>query len=112
MSIYEPLKKYLASSNQNFVKLSFSDIEKLLNRPLPQSAYTYNTWWANGGHSQANAWMDASYAVSHLDLKTQVVGFSKSDRIVQKNTTTERDTVIAREKTLNLLWPFLQRRIR
>ena len=27
MSLYEPLKKYLASSNQNFVKLSFSDIE-------------------------------------------------------------------------------------
>ena len=100
MSIYEPLKKYLASSNQNFVKLSFSDIEKLLNRSLPQSAYTYNAWWANGGHSQANAWMDASYAVSHLDLKAQVVGFSKSDRIVQKNTTTERDTAKAREKNI------------
>ena len=41
MSIYDPLKKFLASSNQYTVRLTFSDIEKLLCRSLPQSAYTY-----------------------------------------------------------------------
>lgn len=98
MSIYDPLKKFLASSNQYTVRLTFSDIEKLLCRPLPQSAYTYNAWWANGGHSQANAWLDVGFIVSDLNLKTQIVSFSKSDRVVQKSTLTVRETVKARGK--------------
>ena len=100
MSIYDPLKKFLASSNQNTVRLTFSDIEKLLCRSLPQSAYTYDAWWANGGHSQANAWLDSGFIVSDLNIKAQIVIFSKSDRVVKKSTLTERKTVKARDKNI------------
>ena len=84
MSIYEPLKKYLASSNQKTVSLNFSDIEKLLCRPLPKSAYAYKAWWQNGGHTHAEAWTDAGYAVSALDLKLRTVVFSKSGKALGK----------------------------
>ncbi len=60
---YVGLKRFLVNSNKVQLRLSFSDIEKMIGAPLPDSASNYATvWWANDySHSQAVAWMDAGY---------------------------------------------------
>ena len=42
--------------------------ESILGFSLPRSAYTYNAWWSNGGHTQADAWMNAGYRVTGIDF--------------------------------------------
>lgn len=63
MSIYAPLEERLASASQSDVTLSFDEIERLLGRKLPPSAYDERIkrqWWANTDtHSQARAWLRA-----------------------------------------------------
>lgn len=86
MGIYDPLKHYLLESGQDTVQITFSKIEKLLARSLPKSAYTYNAWWANGGHSHANAWLDAGYKVVSVDFLEKVVIFEKHSAVKTKKT--------------------------
>ena len=54
MTKYSALGSFLTSSGQLEVKLSFSEIEKILGFKLPPSAHNYPAWWANNGHAQAN----------------------------------------------------------
>jgi hypothetical protein len=78
MSIYEPLKNYLANLKQDNIRMAFMEIEKILGFSLPKSAYTYIAWWANGGHSQAKAWLGAGYKVNDLDMIRKSVVFLKT----------------------------------
>ena len=84
MGLYDSLNHYLSESGQEIVQMPFSEIEKLLGRVLPQSAYTYNAWWANGGHSQASAWLDAGYKVSSIDFPSMAVTFIKNGAAIPK----------------------------
>lgn len=43
--------------------LSFEEIEDVLGFSLPASASKHSAWWANGGHTQASAWLDAGWLV-------------------------------------------------
>jgi hypothetical protein len=52
---YDQLCNFLIKNNSNLVKLSFTEIEKVISNQLPVSASKYREWWANGGHIQANA---------------------------------------------------------
>lgn len=78
MSKYTSLEQFLLSSGKDCINMNFSEIEKILGFDLPKSAYTYDAWWANGGHSQANAWLDAGYKVERANPKEQTVCFCKS----------------------------------
>ncbi len=81
MSKYVLLEQFLLSSGQESINMTFSEIEGILGFTLPKSAYIYNAWWANGGHSQANAWLDAGYKVEQANPKEQTVCFCKSTSI-------------------------------
>lgn len=63
MSVYAPLERRLSQADQDAVTLSFEEIERVLGRKLPQSAYDERIkrqWWANTDtHSQAKAWLKA-----------------------------------------------------
>ena len=80
MSKYDPLLQFLAKSNELFLKLSFTEIEKILGNSLPSSARRYSAWWANQqveGHVQSNSWMDAGFQTETLDLNAGTVSFRK-----------------------------------
>lgn len=79
MGRYDPLNEYLRSVSRDEINLSFSDIEKVLGFKLPSSAYTYSAWWANGGHSQADAWIDAGYKVGRIEIFEKRVTFCKTN---------------------------------
>jgi hypothetical protein len=77
MSKYGPLCDYLVINKASYVKLTYPEIEKVINDQLPKSASNYREWWANGSHIQANAWLDAGYKVDKVALG-QYVEFIKS----------------------------------
>ena len=78
MSKYDPLQQHLAESNESKVTLSFAAIERIIGEALPASARRYPAWWANeedGTHSHAQAWLDAGYRTTGLDLNASTVDF-------------------------------------
>ncbi len=57
--------------------MTFAEVEAIIGAPLPPSARRREEWWSNSpsGHSQARAWMRASYRASQVDLAGQKVVF-------------------------------------
>lgn len=75
---YHPLFEYLLFSGRGRMSMSFSEIEAVIGASLPASARKREEWWSNSpsGHSQARAWMRASYRTSKVDLKGEKVDFT------------------------------------
>lgn len=87
MSVYSPLQSHLKSLKYKHWKATFAEIERVLRRPLPKSAYTYQAWWANqegAGHSQTAAWRDAGWRTANLDLASKTVEFERIERVEGK----------------------------
>lgn len=82
MSVYAPLEHRLAKAEQDAVTLSFEEIERLLGRKLPQSAYDERIkrqWWANTDtHSQAKAWLKTGRK-ARLNVAENQVTFVRDD---------------------------------
>jgi hypothetical protein len=81
MSVYDPLRTKLESVRGQTVRLTFSEIEMLLGRPLPPSAYRFSAWWGNessrkAGHTQAMAWLHAGFK-ARVSLKQRAVKFER-----------------------------------
>jgi Bacterial antitoxin of type II TA system, VapB len=95
MSQYSPLANYLARQPGTSCLTSFDQIEQILGRPLPQSAYKYNAWWDNDtkSHSQRKGWRSAGWLMTKVDLAERKVRFvregatqdagSEMDRLVR-----------------------------
>lgn len=81
MSVYDPLRRKLESMRVQSIRLTFPEIEDILGRPLPASAYKFSAWWGNessrkAGHAQAMAWLTAGFKAK-VSLKHRVVEFNR-----------------------------------
>ena len=79
---YKPLENFLNDipPTRREVTLTFEELEDILGRKLPPSAYKYTAWWANdkySTHSQTHSWMEAGWLVRKLNLKEKSVKFSR-----------------------------------
>jgi hypothetical protein len=77
---YQPLGDYLAThEDEATVRLSFSEIEKMIAGSLPASAHQYREWWSNqsdtSNRPQAAAWLNAGVKVSRVDQENGWVEF-------------------------------------
>lgn len=82
---YYPLHEYLneRSGQAESIQLTFEEIETVLGAPLPASARTSRSWWANSrafNRVQAAAWMEAGYLVTSVDLDQERVAFARPKR--------------------------------
>lgn len=70
MSKYSPLKTYLQSQVASEIPMRFEEIEAILGRRLPASAFRHRPWWANEatGHVHARAWLEAGYETAQVDM--------------------------------------------
>jgi hypothetical protein len=68
MNKYYLLSQWLMDCEEDYIKLTFTEVENIIGASLPNSAYKYRAWWANGGHIQANAWIEAQRRVSNVVL--------------------------------------------
>ncbi len=81
MGKYDPLERYLRSSEKEKIELKFEEIKEILGSSLPDSAYIHNPWWANDEtHSQGRAWLNAGYEIASVNLRTQKVTFIESGK--------------------------------
>lgn len=77
-SRYDPLRLYLREHSEPVVRLTFSEIERILGVTLPKSARRYRPWWANeaaGTHVHARAWLEAGRRTANVDLNAGTVEF-------------------------------------
>lgn len=77
---YDPLSEHLSTFTGQSVTLTYDEIEALLGRKLPPTAYgqSWRQWWANTEtHSQALAWLRAGWRVSRPDLANRRVEFRR-----------------------------------
>lgn len=72
------LTAYLEKCGKDEIKMSFSDIEKILGLRLSKSAYLYPEYWCNTkSHSIAYGWLNAGYRSQNVDMAEQTVEFVK-----------------------------------
>lgn len=75
-SKYHPLYEYLKEQpDSELLELSFDEIEKIIEEPLPATAYSIRAWWANSQTSQGKAWLEAEWLVDDVDFKDKYVVF-------------------------------------
>jgi hypothetical protein len=77
MAIYEPLGQFLKEKSLSRIPMTFLEVEAVIGRKLPASAYEHRPWWANEarGHSHAKAWLQAGYETEHVDMKSKKLVF-------------------------------------
>jgi DNA-binding transcriptional regulator YiaG len=78
-SKYYALFEHLRAASAAPITLTFSQIENLMQAPLPASARTKRAWWSNRDSKsalQASAWVQAGYHVETVDLAQQSATFA------------------------------------
>ena len=97
-SKYRSLAEHLRQSNQDMLRMSFDEVNQIVEGDLPQAALDHRAWWANSQtHAHArHGWLNVGYETSDVDLEGREVVFSRA---------TERATmaqVLAAPQQLNL----------
>lgn len=72
---YYPLYEFLIAQQKSPVCLTFLEIEKIIGKELPQSAYKHQAWWGNtrsGTYIQSAAWLEAGFRVDTIDFGKKI----------------------------------------
>ncbi|MCC6909857.1 MAG: hypothetical protein IT430_18130 [Phycisphaerales bacterium] len=76
-----PAKAGVQSHSPHRITMTFAEIDQLIPGGLPNSAYTYQAWWADERdpktHVHKLAWLEAGYRVERYDLAARTVTFRK-----------------------------------
>ena len=74
---YALLYRHLSARRDARWLASFGEIEAILGFRLPASARRHRAWWANGGHSQADAWLAAGWRIRSVDFGKETLVFER-----------------------------------
>ncbi|MDI9695313.1 HNH endonuclease signature motif containing protein [Burkholderia cenocepacia] len=82
---YRALGQFFRRLNGDLVTLHFTDIEEILNAPLPPVARRNDTFWQNSdpflpkndGHKWAHEWMKAGWRKSSVDRGKETIVFQR-----------------------------------
>jgi hypothetical protein len=77
MARYDKLKHFLIAAKFTDLDMSFAQIEKVLGRALPPSAFKHRAWWSNNPENNVmtRAWIDAGYQTADVDMTAKTVSF-------------------------------------
>jgi hypothetical protein len=82
---YAPLEHHLRATPPHIreVTIQFSELQRILGAPLPESAFTHRPWWGNQKDSkrrpQAHAWLAAGFEVATV-IQTRGSGWVRFRR--------------------------------
>ena len=76
---YRDLTEYLKNVDSDEITLAYEQIEKIIQRKLPPSAYKYAAWWSNGNRTQAISWLAAGWRIRGVDIGNSVI-FRRVDK--------------------------------
>ncbi|MGI2328839.1 GNAT family N-acetyltransferase [Planococcus sp. YIM B11945] len=77
---YIPLANYFSTASNPSIRLSFTEIEKIMGQQLPNAAYLNKSWWKKikPPAKHFHAWIDAGYLVNEVE-PNQFVVFERID---------------------------------
>ncbi len=71
---FAALGEYLSQQTEDKVTLSFSDVERVIGKPLCKSAFKFYSYWYPGGNRPiSNVIYNAGFDVDRVDLKNQIL---------------------------------------
>jgi len=84
MSKYEALRRYLEGQpgTTPSVTVTFRQIERILGFPLPNSARSYQAWWANDTTHSHAVWLEAGWKTREVDMASERVTFVRAGHTV------------------------------
>ncbi len=78
---YAPLAAWLQArpADQDTVRLTFQEVEAIIEADLPASARAHRSWWANDPVSRVHSqqWLNAGWRTSRVDVTEERVTFSR-----------------------------------
>lgn len=86
MSKYSPLKTHLQREGRQQIRMSFAEIEEIIDNRLPPSARKHRPWWSNNPTNSVitYAWLAAGYRTSQVDMPGETLVFVKSPEADEK----------------------------
>ena len=81
MLTYEKLQIYLQQQRTTNIPLRFQEIETIIGRSLPPSAYKHRPWWSNNTRNSAmtRMWVKAGWKSEQVDMEGQKLVFRRAD---------------------------------
>lgn len=78
MGKYSPLKDFLAANAQDYVPMTFAEIEKVLGLQLPASK-RYPAWWSNNpsNNPMTREWLEAGYETESVNTMSGKLVFRR-----------------------------------
>ena len=78
MGKYSPLKDFLAANAQDYVPMTFAEIEKVLGLQLPASKQ-YPAWWSNNpsNNPMTKEWLEAGYETEAVNTASGKLVFRR-----------------------------------
>lgn len=77
---FTALTLYLKNCGMDELKMSFSEIEKIIGFKLSDSAYSYPAQWSNSeSQSFAFSWLNAGYLTRQVNISEQTVEFVREE---------------------------------
>ena len=82
------LTAYLEKCGKDEIKMSFSEIDRIIGFRLPDSAYAYPAQWSNSeSHSLACGGLNAGYLTRQVNMPEQTVEFVREGMAVSREET-------------------------
>ena len=98
------LTAYLEKCGKDEIKMSFSEIERIIGFRLSDSAYTYTAQWSNSeSQSFAFGWLNAGYLTRQVNIPEQPVEFVREGMAVtRKETNSPKKEIQCKSATLSV----------
>jgi hypothetical protein len=80
MTTYKPLARFLETATTQAVPMTFAEIEAIIGRKLPPSAYKHRPWWSNNTRNSAmtRAWVEAGWQSEQVDMERRRLVFRRT----------------------------------
>jgi hypothetical protein len=79
MGKYDPLRSFLSKQATSEVRMTFSEIEKVIGASLPEKSKRNRPWWSNNPNNNVmtKEWLAAGYKTEQVDIEGRRLVFRR-----------------------------------
>ena len=83
MGKYEPLAEFLKKQPTGEVRMSFTEIERVIGGKLPPKAQHHRAWWSNSpsNNVMTKAWLKAGFRSEQVDMAERKLVFRREKKV-------------------------------
>lgn len=81
-SKYQPLTDFLLAHAGQELRMSFSEIERIVDAPLPARSKANRAWWSNNPNNSVltKAWLAAGFRTEKVDMAAEMLSFVPAEK--------------------------------